>query len=263
LLSPKKEECRRFYDEISQRLDASIFGQFSWFLNFGYVAVDNLSSSVVELSDQRLNRNSARLVLEVIGDTPLTGRRVLDVGCGRGGTIAVIIEYFDPAAVCGVDLSPAAIAFCSSTHRHPAVTFEVGDAERLTFRDGAFDVVINVESSSTYPDISAFYREVDRVLAPRGTFLYTDAMPATRFEECSAYLRRLGWSLEVDRDIGANVLASCDDAAANRSRAYGNGGDGTMDDFLGRPGSRFYNEIRQGTWTYRIQRWRKPAVFAG
>lgn len=260
-MSPQKAECRRFYDEISHRLDASEFGPFSSFLNLGYAGPP--SSSVVELPEHCLNKNSVRLVLEVIGQCDLAGRRVLDMGCGRGGAVSVITQFFEARGVCGLDLAPAAIRFCRTNHRHANVTFEVGDAERLDFVDGSFDVVINIESSSTYPDICAFYQEVFRVLAPGGNFLYTDAMPVVRFAECTAYLRRTGFSLELDRDITTNVLVSCDEIAGHHLLAYGAQGDGSLDAFLGTPGSEFYDEMKRGGWTYRIHRWKKPVAPAG
>jgi len=256
--TPLKEECKRLYDEINQRLDASEFGPFSLFLNFGYVPDGSPTSSVIELPEHCLNKNSVRLVLEVIGDCDLGGRRVLDIGCGRGGAISVIEQFFPPKSVCGLDLSSIAIAFCRATHRHDAVTFCVGAAERLTFDDESFDVVINIESSQSYPDIHAFYRQVFRVLAPGGRFLYTDAMPVGRFAECGLYLQRTGFILEQDRDITRNVLRSCDEIARYRMRAYGETQrDEIMEDFLGTPGSHFYEEMKTGAWTYRIQKWKK------
>ena len=203
-----------------------------------------------------------RLVLEVIGGCDLSGRRVLDVGCGRGGTVSVITQFFEPASVCGLDLAPAAIQFCRTSQRDAKVAFHVGDAEQLPFPDTSFEVVTNIESSCTYPDIRAFYRQVFRVLVPGGHFLYTDAMPVGRFAECTRYLRDTGFRLELDRDITANVLASCDEIAGHRMQAYGARREGAMDDFLGTPGSHFYGEMKRGGWAYRIHRWTKPGALA-
>jgi SAM-dependent methyltransferase len=267
--TPHKEECTRFYDEINERLDASVFGPFSLFLNFGYVPDGSPTASVVELPEHCLNKNSLRLVVEVIGDCDLKGRRVLDIGCGRGGAVSAIEQFFEPKSVCGVDLSPAAIAFCRATHRRDGMSFCVGDAERLSFDDESFDVVINIESSQTYPDIQAFYRQVFRVLAPGGHFLYTDAMSVERFAECGVSLQGTGFLLEHDRDITSNVLRSCDEIAGYRMQAYGTTPrDDGMEDFLGTPGSHFYQAMKTGAWTYRIQAWKKgtagtPAGSAG
>ena len=263
VVNPHKAECRQFYDDLSRSLDASEFGPFSLFLNLGYVDTAGTASySVVTLPSQCLNRNSMRLVLEVIGDCDVSGR-LLDVGCGRGGTVSVITHFFEPRSVCGLDLAPAAIQFCRASQRDAKVAFHVGDAETLPFPDASFDVVTNIESSSTYPDITAFYREVFRVLAPAGTFLYTDALPVERFAECRRCLRQIGFRQELDRDITENVLASCDEIAGHRIQAYGAGRGDAMADFLSTPGSHCYDEMKRGGWAYRIQRWTKPAALTG
>ena len=150
-------------------------GAKSFFLNYGYVSVGDGDEARLEVPPEVFNRNSVRLAFELIGSTQLHGRRVLDVGCGRGGTVALLAETFG-AVASGADLSPEAIAFCRRTHGHAAQS-EVGDAEHLPFEDAGFDVVTNMESSHTYPNLPAFFAEVARVLWSGGTFLYTDLLP--------------------------------------------------------------------------------------
>jgi serine/threonine protein kinase/Tfp pilus assembly protein PilF len=48
------------------------------------------------------------------------------------------------------------------------------DAGALPFRDGTFDVVLNLESSHLYPKFETFVSEVHRVLKPGGMFAYGD-----------------------------------------------------------------------------------------
>ena len=38
-----KADCLRFYDGVSEELNASMFGKFSYFLNYGYVADESPS----------------------------------------------------------------------------------------------------------------------------------------------------------------------------------------------------------------------------
>jgi hypothetical protein len=56
-----------------------------------------------------------------------------------------------------------------------------------------------------------------------------------------------------ERDITANVLASCDDVAATRAQAFG-GHDAMIDNFLAVPGSAVYEQMNSGAWQYRILR---------
>ena len=255
-----KGAVRQFYDVVTEQLDASAFGGVSLFLNYGYVANLNPQCAAVMLPDTMLNKNSVRLVLEVLEDCVGPGTRVLDVGCGRGGTISVIQKFFGARRLVGLDLSGAAVAFCRRTHL-PGAAFLQGDAEHLPFPDATFDVVTNVESSSCYPDLFAFYAEVYRLLAPGGRFLYTDCLPADRFRLGAQRLADLGFVLERTRDITANVLASCDQIAALRLGAYSSGNDaGAMRDFLGAPGSQYYEEMRSKRWLYQIFKMHKAAL---
>ncbi len=252
-----KSGYRDFYDDVSRRLAATGMGQASFFLNYGYVSLAGGDEAPVEVPDGEFNPNSIRLALELVGPTPLRRRRVVDVGCGRGGT-AVLMAARLEARVLGIDLSPEAIAFCRRTHAHPAVSFEVGDAEQLPVPDASCDVVTNLESSHTYPDLRAFLCEVRRVLRPGGWFLHSDLLPGARWLEVRAILAALGLTMEADREITANVLASCDEIAAGRVHAFGEP-DAAIDNFLAVPGSAVYEQMRTGAWEYRIVRSRVRA----
>jgi acyl transferase domain-containing protein/SAM-dependent methyltransferase len=247
-----KTRYREFYDDVSRRLAVAGVAEASFFLNYGYVPRGGGDEARVDVPAGVFNASSVRLVLELVGPVDLGGRRLLDVGCGRGGAASFMAERLG-ADVTGVDLSPEAIAFCRRAHRHPQVRFEVGDAEHLPFDAARFDVVTNMESSHTYPNLRAFYVEVARVLASGGTFLYTDLLPVQRWNEVRVLLPPLGLRITHDRDITANVLASCDQVAATRAQAFG-GNDAAIDNFLAVPGSMVYEQMRSAAWEYRILR---------
>jgi SAM-dependent methyltransferase len=260
-LTGAKAEYRRFYDAVTKQLDSTIFGQFSFFLNYGYRPDHHPAHAVVEVPEHYINKNSVRLVLELIGDCSLESRRVLDVGCGRGGTVHVIHAMFNALTITGLDLSTEAIAFCRQVHTYPNVTFFEGDAERLPFDDGFFDVVTNVESSHSYPDINAFYAGVLRVLSPGGLFLYTDLQPVQQMDANLDSLKRLGFAVERDTDITPNVLLSSDEVAHTRVQAFDAANDSTlMQNFLATPESQVYDEMKSGRWKYRIIRLRKVSA---
>ncbi|HKH31165.1 MAG TPA: hypothetical protein VKA45_08945, partial [Gaiellaceae bacterium] len=111
----------------------------------------------------------------------------------------------------------------------------------------------NIESSHTYPNLRAFLGEVRRVLRPGGRFLYTDLLPVQRWEEVRMLLGALRLVIRDERHITPNVLASCDEVAAGRVDAFGDGSPG-IDNFLAVPGSPVYEQMRSGAWEYRIVR---------
>lgn len=256
MLEGAKKSFQDMYDGVTKQLDATAYGTFAHFLNYGYTPNGAPETSHIELDEKMMNRNSVKLALEVIGTFAVGGKDILDVGCGRGGTARTLVEFFDPASVTGLDLSGAAIAFCHKTHRDPRMTFVQGDAEDLPFDDAQFDAVTNIESSHTYPAIQRFYASVMRVLKPGGAFLYTDLLPLGKLNQCLEMLKTLGFVIEDERDITANVLLSCDEIAASRLGAFGE--DQEMSNFLAAPGSAVYESMRSGEWSYRIWRLVRP-----
>jgi phthiocerol/phenolphthiocerol synthesis type-I polyketide synthase E len=253
-----KTGYRNFYNAISEQLNSTEFGGFSFFLNYGYVPAGGAEYSRVRLPDQYLNKNSVRLVLEVLDDCAINGRRVLDVGCGRGGTVHVIHKFFSAASITGVDLSSAAISFCSNILNYPEAVFLEADAEALPFDGECFDVVTNIESSHSYPEIDAFYSQVFRVLTVGGKFLYTDVLPVRNMKECVSVLKHVGFTIERERDVTANVLLSCDEVARDRTTAFDRSRDPELvDEFLGLPGSEVYEDLRHGKSIYKIFKLKK------
>jgi SAM-dependent methyltransferase len=250
-----KTGTKKFYNAINQQLDHTIFGACSAFLNYGYADDGSPRMSRVELPSYMVNRNSVQLVLEVIADCKLNAKRVLDVGCGRGGTLAVVSQFFHASRKVGLDLSSAAIAYCQKAHCLPDTSFQEGDAEQLPFDDEEFDVVLSVESSHSYPDIGAFYEEVRRVVTPGGYFLYTDVFPLDCFDGHQHTLRRMGFVIEQERDITRNVLLSCRQTAEIRLRAFTACEEqSVITDFLSTPGSTVFEEMECGRAAYRILR---------
>jgi phthiocerol/phenolphthiocerol synthesis type-I polyketide synthase E len=253
-----KAEYRTLYDTVSQQLDSSSFARHALFCNFGYVPDDSPQYAAVALPQHMINKNTTRLVLEVIGDCSLVECRVLDVGCGRGGTINVMANYFKARQLVGLDLSATAIRFCARTHRYDHASFLEGDAESLPFQNESFDVVSNLESSHSYPDIGSFYGEVQRVLKPGGFFLYTDVLSPDSWRASIERLRASGMLVERDRDITANVMRSCDETASEKLGAYDPRNDGPfMKNFLGTPDSDVYRLMKSEQWAYKIFKLRK------
>jgi acyl transferase domain-containing protein/SAM-dependent methyltransferase len=249
-----KAGYREFYNDVTRRLERSGVGEASFFLNYGYISQGEGDEARFKVAPGVFNPSSVRLAFEVIGRTELRDRRVLDVGCGRGGTVALMGELFQAKAT-GVDLAPEAIMFCRHTHLH-ATGFEVGDAEHLPFDDGSFEVITNIESSHTYPNLRAFFAEVRRVLISGGGFLYADLLPVQRWAEVQVLLTSLGFTITHERNITPNVLASCDEVAATRAQAFGEANP-MIDNFLAIPGSAVYEQMRSGAWEYRIVRARR------
>ena len=170
----------------------------------------------------------------------------------------VLNRLFDTPLKAGLDLSSDAIAFCHRVHRFPATYFLEGDSERLPFRDDCWDVVLNVESSHSYPAIDKFYAEVSRVLRLGGHFLYTDVFAAASWREHLRTLAAFGFEPEHERDITSNVVLACRETARLRSQVFEGIAEGALiEDFLSTPGSSVFAAMESGAASYRIYRLRK------
>lgn len=151
-------------------------------------------------------RYAINLIRRALTGVDAGGRRVLDVGCGRGGPASYIARCLDPAEVVGLDASEDGVRFCEEQHVHPRLRFVHGSAEALPFDDASFDVVLNVESSHCYLRPADFFSEVSRVLKLGGSFCYSDVLLPDQFER----IRRLladtpGFSLRTESDISPQV----------------------------------------------------------
>ena len=254
----KKRQIQAFYDRINDSLSDSIYADDATFFNFGYLPDGRPRSARIELPPHWPNRNRIDLVLELVGDCDLNDCDILDVGCGRGGTILTIDRFFAAGEIWGLDLSPSAVLFCRRRIQSPGIHFVNGESERLPFVDGFFDAVVNVESSCLYPDIYSFYREVHRVLGPGGRFLYTDLLPVEHIPSYRSCLQELGFTFERDQDITPNVLLSLDSFAARNLDVHGAPASReVMEFFLATPGSKPYRDLQEGRLSYRIWQLRK------
>ena len=252
LLSTSAGGWRSFYNKLSRRLEDVGVADSSFFLNYGYLPIDSNNESAFDIPQGTFNVNSVRLVLEVVGSVDLNDRKVVEIGCGRGGNSAQVAQRFT-AQVTGIDMSSEAIAFCQKAHAKHSIDFQVGDALNLPLADEFCDAVLNVESSHSYGNLPKFLNEVRRICRPGAWFLHTDFLSSEDWDYVRSRLTALGFVTEDDRDITANVLSSRDQASNNWEQVYGDG-NARVANFLALPGSAIYEQLRAGLLEYRILR---------
>lgn len=147
------------------------------FMNYGYADPRPGAGCVTAGAE----RYSAQLYHAVASRAPLAGKRVLDIGSGRGGGAAHIHRHFSPRETVGCDVARQAVAFSQRVHSGiRGLSFVQADASALPFASAEFDVVTNVESAHCYRDQREFFRQAHRVLRPGGTLLFADFTPPRR-----------------------------------------------------------------------------------
>lgn len=108
------------------------------------------------------------------------GARVLDVGCGLGGTIDSLNKRFSGVSLTGLNIDPRQIERAKARVRPREgneIEFVVGDACSLPFPDASFDVVLAVECIFHFPSRQRFLAEARRVLRPGGRLCISDNIP--------------------------------------------------------------------------------------
>jgi SAM-dependent methyltransferase len=96
------------------------------------------------------------------------GLRWLDVGCGNGAFTEEIIARCSPAAVIALDPSEDQLAYARMRSGAKLAQFEVGDAQKLTFRDDSFDAATMALVLAFLSDPAKAVAEMARVVRPGG-----------------------------------------------------------------------------------------------
>jgi cyclopropane fatty-acyl-phospholipid synthase-like methyltransferase len=130
-------------------------------------------------ADALLNTNRTLAARAGVGP----GQRVLDAGCGVGGS-ALWLARQCGAEVVGVTLVRSQVAQArrlAAAHGVAArVLFAQADYTRTPFPGASFDVVWALESLCHAPGKAAFYREAARLLRPSGRLVVAEYMRAAR-----------------------------------------------------------------------------------
>ena len=102
------------------------------------------------------------------------GSRVLDVGCGIGGSARILARDYG-LDVLGISISPGQIARARAlTASGLSCRFAVMDALALDLSDSSFDAVWSVEAGPHMPDKQRYADELLRVLRPGGLLAVAD-----------------------------------------------------------------------------------------
>ena len=220
-------------------------------MNYGFSDPDQK----IELEPHdECNRYSIQLYHLLADSIDMKNKKIIEIGCGRGGGLSYIMKKFSPSFATGIDLDKRAVKFNSKHYNIDGLSFQHADAQDLPMLDNSYDVLFNVESSHRYPDINSFFKEVSRVLIPKGYFLYTDFRYDHEMPEFKNMLEMSGMTIIKEKFITNQVVTALDFDDNRRRKLVKRLAPRILHDlalnFAGTIGSETYEQFTCGKYIY-------------
>ncbi len=229
------------------------------FMNYGYMPLGDPLFHLAEMDEA--DRAFIGLYQQAVDGLDIAGKRVLEVGCGRGGGASYVARYCDPAQMVAIYYSPATLAIAKKLNPNiPNLAFEFGDAEALPFDDNTFDAVINIESSHCYADLPAFASEVARVLKPGGFLSWADLRSPSMMNEVNQSFDHAGLRLISEKSLAPGVVLALDQMSDRKSRVIARFPfiAQFMHEFAATKNTKLYLGIKSGDVLYVARRYTSP-----
>jgi MPBQ/MSBQ methyltransferase len=184
---------------------------------------------------------ATRHVLDRLGVGP--GTRLLDVGCGIGGTSRM--AAMAGAEVTGIDLSSdfveTATTLTERVRLADRIRFVKTPGEALPLEEASFDAAVMVHVGMNIPDKQAVFAEVHRVLVPGGRFGVYEQMRTgdgdlpyplpwaederssfvETAEDYARHLRAAGFTIEETEDRTASTVGPPPDGPVTNAVVFG------------------------------------------
>jgi ubiquinone/menaquinone biosynthesis C-methylase UbiE len=229
----------RYFDiflDAFERGDEESAEAFGSTVHWGYWDAPDRADGTVADFARAAERMNVEMT-ELAGLAP--GKRVLDVGCGFGGTIASINRRLRGMSLVGVNVEQrqldraARLVEAANGNR---ITWVCADACDLPFEDQSFDVIMVVEAICHFQSRARFFAKARRMLAQGGVLVVSDFVPSAlltpgmrwwyrtmglAFErhyghvdvtygirDYRALARRTGFVSRRERDVTVNTLPS-------------------------------------------------------
>ena len=140
-------------------------------------------------AERWLINNPARALVQRFYEVPLLRRlggsvesgRVLEVGCGQGVALPLLLSAFGAEHAQGVDLDLGQVRRAQRRLRGRYVgriDLRVASVEQLPFADASFDAVFDFGILHHVPAWQSAIAEIGRVLKPGGTFFFEEVTRA-------------------------------------------------------------------------------------
>lgn len=213
---------------------------------------------------------------------------IVEMGCGTGaGANHICHDVWPSCTYTAIDMQGAAIQTCTRKFV-PALkgrlTARHGDATKLNIKKGSADIVVICETHVTEHvgqvtrEDQAFFDTVLETLKPGGFLVWGNAIPEATWQPCFDYLESIGMKQIGGHDVTkeAVVARDLDERRAEiyvrncLDKFYGfrvpvlgskrrREAELALKNFYRHPGTNLYDNMVDGTDTYRVSAFQKPA----
>ena len=188
LLHPDKKRLEKLYELRARYLD--------WELGTGYLGCFSKNAGT-RYAFTRIGETVAHLCSHV-----KSGIRVLEIGCGAG---LLCLELAKTAKiVVGIDISHFVLDFANTVKQYiqcKNVSFQVGDAEALMFRDQTFDLVVCSEVLEHLISPGKALAEIQRVLKKDGTVILSTPCAVSLSDITMGMFRIFNKQIESEKSV--------------------------------------------------------------
>jgi len=149
-----------------------------------------------------MNLGHARMRNWGLGHIPIgSDARILDIGCGGGGTIKALAKNTPDGKVCGIDYSAEMVQLSMKVNqtliKKGLVEIKQGTVSSLPFADNVFDLATAFETYYFWPNLIDDLREIRRVLKPGGILLIANEV----YKDAKFEKRNTKWARLIDMQL--------------------------------------------------------------
>ena len=169
-----------YFDGLLEQIrqgDSDVIAAFGRHVHWGYWGDPaKADGSVADFA--RAAEELSRRVCDAAGVKD--GMRILEVGCGFGGTLGSLNDRFSNLELVGLNIDDRQLARAREQvqpRNNNRVEFILADACEIPFADSSFDAVIAVECIFHFPSRARFFSEARRVLRSPGNLALSDFVP--------------------------------------------------------------------------------------
>jgi SAM-dependent methyltransferase len=213
---------------------------------------------------------------------------VVEMGCGTGaGANLACSEVLPNCTYEAVDMQRAAIETCKRKfvpRHHGRLVATWADATKMAIKEGSADfVAVNETHVTEQPgrateEDKVFFKTAYRLLKPGGYLVWGNAIPDSTWKPCFDVLEALGMKQIEVRDVTKEAVIARDedkrrvdlyvDAATRTFHGFRLPGIGNkrrqeaelaMKNFYRNPGTKLYTNMKDGTDSYKVVLFQKPA----